>query len=194
MAAPSILIAGIGNVFLGDDAFGIEVVRRLTSRPRQEGVRVVDFGIRGLDLAWAIGDGYDGVVLVDALPRGAAPGTVSVLEVTPETDPGDSCVESREPGVPSEEQTGPGALKRHDATFDTARIEPHRLDPASVIRLVRAWGAELPPLYVVGCEPLTFLADDLNSLSEPVAAAVDEAVDVVDRLVDRLQTRDALTR
>lgn len=157
--APSILIAGIGNVFLGDDSFGIEVVRTLASRPPGDSVRVEDFGIRGLDLAWAICDGYDAVILVDALRRGGAPGTVSLLEAA--TDFDDS---------------------------EAQAVEPHQLDPASVIRLARAWGEDLPPIYVVGCEPMRLVADDVNSLSPPVAGAVDEALQVIHRLIEQLQS------
>ena len=80
----TILIAGIGNIFFGDDAFGVEVVRRLAARPLPAGVVVKDFGIRGFDLACALQDGYDAVILVDAMQRGAPPGTLHVLE--PETE------------------------------------------------------------------------------------------------------------
>src|ERR1700676_3752545 len=75
-----ILVAGIGNIFLGDDAFGVEVVRRLVQRPLPEGVRVVDFGIRGLDLTYALLDKYAAVIFVDAAPRGGTPGTLYVIE------------------------------------------------------------------------------------------------------------------
>ena len=67
---PALLVAGVGNIFLGDDAFGVEVVQRLLRRPQRQGVRVVDFGIRGLDLAYALLDPYQAVILVDAAPRG----------------------------------------------------------------------------------------------------------------------------
>src|SRR5579862_2100943 len=80
MTQPCRLVAGIGNIFLGDDAFGVEVVRLLRERPLPAGVEVVDFGVRGFDLACALIAGYDGVVLVDAVCRGAAPGTLCVLE------------------------------------------------------------------------------------------------------------------
>ena len=77
---PKILVAGIGNIFLGDDAFGVEVARRLSARPQPEAVRVADFGIRGYDLAYALLDGYDTTILIDACPRGDAPGTLYVIE------------------------------------------------------------------------------------------------------------------
>lgn len=75
-----ILVAGIGNIFQGDDAFGCEVVKRLASRPMPEGVRLFDFGIRGLDLMYALMDDPDLAILIDAMPQGEAPGTVSLIE------------------------------------------------------------------------------------------------------------------
>src|SRR4051794_34789691 len=83
MSRPRILIACVGNIFLGDDAFGVEVARRLSGRPLPEGVRVVDLGIRGLDLAYALLDAYEAVILVDAAPRGNPPGTLVTLDVDP---------------------------------------------------------------------------------------------------------------
>ena len=74
-----ILVAGIGNIFKGDDAFGVEVARRLAQSPLPAGVKVVDFGIRGIDLTYALLDGYDAAILVDTAKRGAAPGTVSIV-------------------------------------------------------------------------------------------------------------------
>ena len=76
-----ILVAGIGNVFLGDDGFGVALVDRLARRDLPAGVEVRDFGIRGMDLAFAMQDGYDAVVLVDATPRGQPPGTLYLIEV-----------------------------------------------------------------------------------------------------------------
>lgn len=83
--ARRILVAGIGNIFLGDDGFGVEVARGLAERELPAGVRVADFGIRGLDLAYALQDGYDAVILVDAAPRGEDPGTLYVIE--PDLEP-----------------------------------------------------------------------------------------------------------
>lgn len=82
-----ILVAGIGNVFLGDDGFGVALSDRLARRQLPEGVEVVDFGIRGMDLAFAMQDGYDAVVLLDAAPRGQPPGTLYVIEADPDSSP-----------------------------------------------------------------------------------------------------------
>jgi hydrogenase maturation protease len=80
MTTASILIAGIGNIFLGDDAFGVEVAKRLALRPLPPDVRVVDFGIRGIDLTYALLDDYNQVILVDAVQRGGRPGTLYIIE------------------------------------------------------------------------------------------------------------------
>jgi hydrogenase maturation protease len=84
---PRILVAGVGNIFRGDDAFGVEVVRGLIRRPVPEGVRAIDFGIRGHDLAYTILDGYDVVILVDAARRDGEPGTLYTLEINPARTP-----------------------------------------------------------------------------------------------------------
>ncbi len=86
VAAPRILVAGIGNVFLGDDGFGVALAERVSRLELPAGVKVVDFGIRGLDLAFAIEDGYDAVILLDATPRGQAPGTLYVIELDPDQE------------------------------------------------------------------------------------------------------------
>lgn len=153
-----VLVAGIGNIFFGDDGFGVEVVRCLRERGLVDGVDIVDFGIRGLDLTYALLDGYDVAVLVDALPRGGAPGTLYVLE--PEL-----------------------------ATSNTPSIETHGMEPMKVLRLARSLGGRLPVLRIVGCEPTP--ADEVGEmamgLSPAVAAAVPEAVRMVDALVSQLQ-------
>ncbi len=156
---PRVLVAGVGNIFLGDDAFGVEVVQKLLQRATPHGARVVDFGIRGLDLTYALLDGYDAVVVVDAMPRGGVPGTLYVLE----PDRGEIAGE----GVPL--------------------IEGHGLDPVKVLRLAATMGARIEKLLVVGCEPSP--ADPNNfqdGLSEPVRAAVAEAVPLIERLVAQL--------
>jgi hydrogenase maturation protease len=152
-----ILVAGVGNVFLGDDGFGVEVVRRLAGRELPEGVEVVDFGIRGMDLAYALQDDYEAVVFVDATPRGEEPGTVYLLE--PEID-----------------EDGGVALNTHG------------MDPVKVIRFARALGTRPTRTLVVGCEPQVVVSgedyeDMLMELSEPVRAAVEEAVKLVESLV-----------
>jgi hydrogenase maturation protease len=154
-----ILIAGVGNVFLGDDGFGVEVVRRLAGRGLPEGVEVVDFGIRGMDLAYALQGDYEAVVFVDATPRGERPGTVYLIE-------------------PEIEEDG-------EVTLDT-----HGMDPARVIKLSRALGARPTRTLVVGCEPQVVSGEDYDDmimeLSEPVRAAVEEAVKLVESLVEEI--------
>src|SRR5579862_195049 len=80
MTAPRILIAGIGNLFLGDDGFGVETARRLAARPQPEGVRIEDFGIRGLDLVYALMEPFDAVIFVDTVSRREKPGTLYLIE------------------------------------------------------------------------------------------------------------------
>jgi hydrogenase maturation protease len=159
---PRILVAGVGNIFLGDDAFGVEVVQRLARQPLPHGVRVVDFGIRGLDLAYALLEPYEAVVLVDATPRGGRPGTLYVLEPEPVD------------GIP--------------ATEEVPLLEIHNMDPARVLRLVAAMGGQVRRLLVVGCEPTATGGeeDGLAEMSVLVRAAVDEAVLLVESLVARL--------
>lgn len=161
MSKRRILIAGIGNIFFGDDAFGVEVARRLAGRPLPEGVKVVDFGIRGLDLTYAMLDGYKAVILVDAAPRGGEPGTLYVLE-------------------PGPEEVGPG--------WSGPMVEMHNLEPRKVLRLARALGAPVERVVLVGCEPRPAAEDDEMSMeiSAPVRSAIEEAVGLVEALVRRL--------
>jgi hydrogenase maturation protease len=161
---PRLLIACVGNIFLGDDAFGVVVARRLDRCALPEGVRVIDFGIRGLDLTYALLDGYEAVILVDAAPRGGRPGTLYVLE----------------PAV--------GAPPEPDADGAGPLIETHGMDPVKVLRLVEAMGGQVGRLLLVGCEPSPLAeSDDMQAgLSDPVRAAVDEAVLLIESLVARL--------
>lgn len=160
MNTPRILIAGIGNIFLGDDAFGVEVARKLSLRPLPDGVVVRDFGIRGLDLTYALMDGYETVILVDAMPRGEAPGTLYVLE----------------PELIGAEPNGGMAL------------DMHRLDPATVLRVAASLGSPVRQVLVVGCEPQPpdEFEEMADGLSEPVQAAVAEAVRLLESLVEPL--------
>ena len=119
MSAPRVLVAGIGNIFFGDDAFGVEVAQRLAGRPMPEGVKVVDFGIRGVHLAYELLDGYDALVLVDALPMGEPPGTVAVIE--PEIDDRDT----------------------DDGSAPTPPLEAHSMSPAVVLGMMAGLGASV---------------------------------------------------
>ena len=160
MTRPRVLVAGVGNIILGDDGFGVEVARQLRDRPLPDGVEVVDFGIRGLDLTYALLDGYESVILVDAAPRGGPPGTLYVIE--PEPAAADD----------------PAGLT----------VEPHNLDPARVLRLAAALGGSVKRLLVVGCEPgpAADVEEMAAGLSPPVRAAVAEAVPLIERLVTDL--------
>jgi hydrogenase maturation protease len=146
----TVLVAGIGNVFLGDDGFGVEVIRRLLAEPEPlpAGVRAADYGIRGVHLAYELLDGYDALVLVDALPQGGAPGTVYVFEPDP---------------------VGPDP--------DGPAIDAHDMNPQAVLGHVRALGGTVARVIVVGCEPAD--VTDRMGLSPAVAAAVEPAVHTV---------------
>ena len=150
----SILVAGIGNIFFGDDAFGVEVARRMALRSLPPDVRVVDFGIRGYDLAYALMDRPDLTLLVDAVPHGGTPGTLYTIE--PDIDGDD---------------------------LEPAAVEAHGLHPANVLRLVRAMGGDCGRVLVIGCEPGVVECDGRIGLSAPVEAAVDEAVAMIESIV-----------
>jgi len=162
MIEPRILVAGIGNIFLGDDAFGCEVAKRLFERKLPENVRVVDYGIRGFDLAYALMDGYDVTIFIDATPRGDAPGTVYLIE--PDLD----------------------ELDKLDA--QTTAIDTHNMNPLKVLSMVKTLGGEFKKIFLVGCEPLYTGEEDIGfmGLSEPVEAAVDKAIEVVESLIAKI--------
>ena len=171
MSERNILVAGIGNIFLGDDGFGVAVAQQLATRPQPDGVQVTDFGIRGFDLAFALLDDPEATILVDATPRGEPPGTVYVLE--PDLD-GD--------GTSSHPDHAEGSFQGHAMT------------PDSVFALVRTLGGKPRNVTVVGCEPLTLGPENEGQmgLSDPVENAVPEAVAVVEQLLARLApTRSA---
>jgi hydrogenase maturation protease len=152
-----VLVAGIGNLFCSDDGFGPEVARRLGSRA-PAGVRVVDYGIRGMHLAYDLLDGYDVLVLVDAAPVGQSPGDLAVLEV------------------------GPADV---DAVgLDAVGLDGHGMSPVAVLASLDRLGGTLPRTYVVGCRPAT--TEEGIGLSDPVAAAVPVAVETVAGLLDDL--------
>lgn len=164
---PRVLVAGIGNVFLGDDGFGVEVAGRLAARQLPEGVAVVDYGIRGMDLAYALQEPYEAVVLVDAAPRGEPAGTLSVIEVDTDDD---------------------------EVVVDTHGMDPRRvLGLARALGRVppRVYVVACEPQTIVRGEN-----DDelVGELSPPVLAAVDEAVALLESLVAELvETGEAVT-
>jgi hydrogenase maturation protease len=154
-----VLIAGIGNVFFGDDGFGSAVARLLAGAPLPDGVVVRDFGIRGLDLAYELTSGYDVAILVDASARGCEPGELFVLEPRPSLD------------------------------AEPASIDAHALTPEAVLRTARDLGAgELPLLRLVGCEPAVLGSEDepADGLSPAVSAAVPRAVRLIGQMVSEL--------
>ena len=166
MNHPRILIAGVGNIFLGDDAFGVEVVRRMAQRALPAAVRVMDFGIKGIDLAYALLEDYDGAILVDAVSRGGEPGRLHVLELDLD--------------------------KLADTGAGEQVVEAHGMDPVEVLRLVRTLGGPLPTIRVVGCEPATFApADGRACLSAPVDAAVEGVITLIEALAREWLDRKA---
>jgi|SRR5215813_1601798 len=159
MSKPRIFIAGIGNIFLGDDAFGSEVARRLQLRDLPDDVQVVDFGIRGFDLAYALLEEYEVTILIDASPRGGEPGTLYTIQ----------------PDL-SELETDARAVL----------LDAHDLNPMKVLTAVKAMGARFQRILLIGCEPGTLESEDGRlGLSEPVKLAVDEAIRVIESLVSK---------
>jgi hydrogenase maturation protease len=159
-AAPKVLVAGVGNIFLGDDGFGVEVAGRLAGQQFPEGVKVADFGIGGVHLAFELMNDYEAAILVDATPRGGAPGTLYVLE--PEVD---------------------DDVDREDA----ALVDAHGMEPDSVLALLGRLGGSVGRVMIVGCEPAS--VDEGMGLSPPVAGAVDGAVEAVHELLSELAGR-----
>lgn len=152
----SVLIAGIGNIFLGDDGFGCEVLRRLLSETLPAHVIARDFGIRSYDLAYALAEKFDTVILVDAAPRGEAPGTTYLCELDP-----------NEAGELSE-----------------VTVDAHRMTPVAALQMARAVGPVTARLYLVGCEPEKLEPEEGRlGLSEPVQVAVAPALELIRELV-----------
>jgi hydrogenase maturation protease len=149
-----ILVAGVGNVFLQDDAFGVEVIRLLAERPQPPGVQIRDYGIRGVHLVYELLNGYDLFVLIDAAPRGEAPGTVSVLEV---------------------EIPGP------DDPAAQPVIDAHSLTPDAIFGLLASLGGHPGRSLVVACEPAEI--DAGMGLSDPVREALPHAVRAVEEIL-----------
>jgi hydrogenase maturation protease len=160
-SAPAILVAGIGNIFLGDDGFGVEVAQRLSQRSFPEGVRVVDFGIRGLDLAYALTDGPQTTILIDACPRGAAPGTLYVVE--------------------------PDLTLLNSPNRSQVAVDAHAMNPMNVLCMAKSMGAPIQRILLVGCEPATLGPEEGQmGLSEMVQDAVERAITLTESLVTRM--------
>ena len=153
-----ILVAGIGNVFLGDDGFGVEVVKRLAERELPDEVVVADFGIRGMDLIYALQDDYEVVIIVDATPRGEEPGTVYLLE-------------------PEIEEDGEVVLDTHG--MDPVRVIKFARTLGARPGRTLVVGCE-PRVVISGDD----YEEMLMELSEPVQAAVEEAAKLVESLVE----------
>ena len=155
-----ILVAGVGNSWLRDDGFGGEVARRLSARTMPSGVAVMDAGTGGLDLAYEVMRGYDALVIVDVSQQGGEPGTLYVME--------------------PDEQSVDGNIADGEA------INPHGMDPKTVLRFVKSIGAWPGRVVVVACEPAD--VSDLGfGLSEQVQAVLDRAVELVVETVDELR-------
>ena len=165
--ARRILVAGIGNIFFGDDAFGSEVARELKRAQPPLAATVIDFGIRSQDLAYALADdGYDAVILVDATSREKPPGTLYLIE--PDLD-------------------GLENLDEGD-TINNA----HGMNPVRALQMVRALGGQCARMYLVACEPEVLETESLG-LSETVQAAVPRAIEEIRSLVDQLLRGEAVS-
>jgi len=164
---PRILVAGVGNIFLGDDAFGVEVVHQLARSSLQDSIRIQDFGIRGFDLVYALLDDYDLTIIVDAAPRGEPPGTLYKIE----PDLSD---------IGNDQQD--------------AAVEPHGMDLRKVFAMVKSMGGPLRRMVVIGCEPGEPAEDGALGLSAPVRAAVNEAVLMVESTIREALDNNALRR
>jgi hydrogenase maturation protease len=159
-----ILVAGVGNAFLADDGFGGAVAKRLQDRGVPAGVTVMDFGTGGLDLAYEVMRGYDALVIVDVSRQGGEPGTIYLIE------PDEAEVE--------------GGIE------DGEVINPHGMDPKTVLRFVKSVGGWPGKVVIVACEPTTVEEMGME-LSEDVAAAVEGAVDSVLEQIVVLQSNRA---
>jgi hydrogenase maturation protease len=162
-----ILVAGVGNAWLRDDGFGSEVVKALEAADVPEGCVVTDFGTGGLDLAYEVMHGWEALILIDVSRQGGDPGTLYLMEA----DEADV-----------------------DAQIDDATvINPHGMDPQTVLRFVKTLGAWPGKVFVIACEPM-YVEEMGMGLSEPVARAIDGAVKLVLETVEQLHAEPAATR
>lgn len=154
----TVLVAGIGNIFLSDDGFGVEVLRQLAERRLPADVEIVDIGIRGMHLAYQLLDGYEALVLIDATARGGQPGDLYLIE--PDLD-----------AIPED---------------DGALLNAHGMEPEAVLSLIKTMARDqaerlIERVLLIGCEPQ--ILDEGMGLSPPVAAAVDGALRMLDRVL-----------
>lgn len=154
-----VLVAGIGNIFQGDDAFGVSVIHKLSLIGLPECVRLMDIGIRSIDLGFALMDGYELTILVDATARGGEPGTVYTIEIRPEDIP--------------------------DGEDEESVVNSHGLDPVRVLTLAKNMGAQFRRILLIGCEPLVLDHDESGyiGLSPVVEASVETAAETIRELV-----------
>jgi len=158
-----ILIAGVGNVLRGDDGFGVEVAQSLSRRGNlPAGVAVFEGGIAGIPLVQELMDGYDALIVADAVERGGAPGTIYLIE----------------PDITDPATLDPSAL--HASLADA-----HYTEPSQVLVLAKALGVLPPKVYIVGCQPAGY--DELGAeLSDAVRAAVEIALNRIEALIETL--------
>lgn len=160
-----ILIAGIGNIFDGDDAFGCEVIRALAAEALPTGVAATDYGIRGYDLAYALTSDYDLVILIDTAPRGKEPGTLYLIE--------------------------PDLTRVND--LGAAAADAHSMNPVTVIQMAQAMGGIPGNLFLVGCEPAILENyEGKIGFSPAVQAAVPRAVEMIKSLVSEMMQKQPL--
>ena len=155
-----VLVAGIGNIFQSDDAFGIEVATVLAGWTLPPGVRVEDFGIRGVHLAYELLEGYDGLVLIDAVPMGDPAGTLAVIE--PELD----------------------AAGAGESAGGAPVVDAHTMNPDVVLATLRRLGGSVEKILIVGCQPADL--QDGMGLTPAVAAAVEDAAQLCLQLVSEM--------
>ncbi|MEA2503355.1 MAG: hydrogenase maturation protease [Actinomycetota bacterium] len=160
------LVAGVGNIFFTDDAFGCEVVRRLANEDLPEGVTVADFGIKGVHLAYELLEGYDTVIIVDAAPCGGKPGDLYLIE-------------------PKLEEIAESPLVQAATEGESALIDAHGLEPDAIFGMLKALGGNVGRALVVGCEPED--VEDGLGLTATVEAAVEPAVRRLVDIIDRIQ-------
>lgn len=159
------LVACVGNIFLSDDGFGVEVARRMAGTPRPEGVELIDFGIRGIHLTYQLMDGYDVLVVVDAAPRGHPPGTVTLIEVD----------------QPSGDTIGGAEAADAVANGEAPLLDAHGLEPNAILRMLGPLGGKVRRVLVVACEPAT--VEEGLGLSPQVEAAIAPAIALVEQLM-----------